>query len=501
MSSRVIVKNTLLLYVRQLVVLLIGLYTTRLTLQILGVSDYGIFAAVAGVTAMIKVLTNTMTSGTTRFITIELGKGEYKNLNRIYITAVHIHIIVAFLLVIIGETLGIWLVNNKMLIPEERLSVAFWVFQISLANIVLDVINVPNKAELTAHENFDVVAVLSVIGAILKLIFVIILPFISWDKLIIYTIALFVIQLLNRIAYFIYCRYCYKETHYHFIHDVELMKRMMQFSGWVGLSNMAVLGFIQGVNIILNVFFGPILNAAYSVAIQAYSGIRMFSSHFQQASNPQIVKLYSSGELEKMHHLLFSVCKLSFFLVFVISLPFLINADFVLKMWLGTVPEHTTLFFILLLIYAYVDIFAYPLDIAAQATGKMKKYSIIISIIVLSSLPLAYIAYLFGAIPESIYIISIIMAWTGLVARVTLLSNLISFKPVTFFNIIVYKIVLVAALSLIVPLLFKYIIRENIYTIIAGFVITYIVTIIIVYQIGLEIKEKQFLLSYVIKYV
>ena len=202
-----------------------------------------------------------------------------------------------------------------------------------------------------------------------------------------------------------------------------------------------------------------------------------------------------------MHHLLFSVCKLSFFLVFVISLPFLINADFVLKMWLGTVPEHTTLFFILLLIYAYVDIFAYPLDIAAQATGKMKKYSIIISIIVLSSLPLAYIAYLFGAIPESIYIISIIMAWTGLVARVTLLSNLISFKPVTFFNIIVYKIVLVAALSLIVPLLFKYIIRENIYTIIAGFVITYIVTIIIVYQIGLEIKEKQFLLSYVIKYV
>jgi len=497
MSSRTIVKNTIFLYIRQIIVLVLGLYTTRLTLKILGVSDFGIFAAIAGVTAMLKILTNTMASGTTRYLTVELGKGNLKQMNHVYITSIHIHLIVALLLVMLGETVGLWFLNNKMMIPEERMDVALWVFQISLANIVLDIINVPNEAEITAHEDFGIIAVLSVSGAILKLLFVILLFFISWDKLLVYSFALFIIQVFNRLVSVWYCKIHYTEVKYHYLYDKKLMTSMLKLSGWVGLSNMAVMGFIQGVNIILNIFFGPVLNAAYSVAIQAYSGIRIFSSHFQLASNPQIMKLYSTGEIKKMHQLLFSVCKMSFFLVFVLSLPFLIYAEFVLRLWLGTVPDHTTLFFTLLLIYAYIDIFAYPLDIAAQVTGRMKKYSIYVSIISLISLPLAYLAYLFGAIPEMIYEIAIMMACVGLIIRVALLSKLISFKKADFYHLIILRVAIVSALSLVIPLLFKYITTESLTTVAVGFVITYLLTSIIIYNIGLDNKEKQLVQNFV----
>ena len=265
---------------------------------------------------------------------------------------------------------------------------------------------------------------------------------------------------------------------------------MLSVTGWAGLNNLAITGFIQGVNLLLNVFFGPVLNAAYTVAMQAYSGIRQFCSSFQIASNPQIIKLYSTNELEKMHNLLFTVCKLSFFLIFVLALPFIINAEYVLTVWLDKVPSHTESFFILLLIYAFFDVLVYPLDIAAQATGILKHYSITVSLIVLSTLVLSYIAYTFDAIPEAVYIIAIIVSWIGLFARISFLRKMIGFDTFQFLKKVVSKILITGLISPLLPLTLMYLLPNSVITTIVLFATSFASATIIIYFCGLTKSEK-----------
>lgn len=490
-----IVNNTLLLYIRQILVLAIGLFTTRLTLQVLGVSDFGVYAAVAGFTTLLSIFTASLSNGSQRFFTFDLGSGDYDHLNRVYITSVNIHLVLALILIVIGETVGVWFLVFQMTLPEERHTIAFWVFQIALVNCALKLSNTPNNAIINAHERMGIVAVVSIVESVLRLLSVILLFFISWDKLLVYALAILGIEVVKRGIFWSYCRRHYQETKYRFIWDKELMKSMLHLSGWMGLSSLAVTGFIQGVTLLLNVFFGPAMNAAYSVAMQAYSGIRAFCSNFQVATNPQIVKLYASGELEKMHKLVFSVCKLSFFLIFLLSLPFLINVEFILKLWLGNVPEHSAIFFVLLIIYAYIDVFAYPLDIAASANGNLRKYSIVVSIAVISSLPIAYIAYVMGAIPESIYFIAILISWMCLFLRVSLLSTLIKIQGIMFFKKVIVRGGLVALTSLVIPLLFKMIVDVNFVTVIISFIITYSSVAMIILRLGLEADEKVILMN------
>jgi O-antigen/teichoic acid export membrane protein len=272
---------------------------------------------------------------------------------------------------------------------------------------------------------------------------------------------------------------------------------MLGVSGWAGLSNIAVSIFIQGVNLLLNVFFGPLMNAAYGVAMQAYSGIRSFTSSFQLASNPQIVKLYSVGDKNGMCRLVLSVCRMSFYLIFCLSLPFLINAHFVLSLWLGEVPDHTEAFFRLLLIYAYIDVLAYPLDIAAQATGQLRRYSTRVSIAVLSILPIAYVCYMLGAISESIYIVAIVISWISLFIRVSCLSRLIGIEVKSFFRDVIGKFVGVVALSMVLPLSWHWVMSDTMISVIASFVISIASAALTIYFVGLEPKERNFLLTYI----
>lgn len=313
-DNKRIAKNTGLLYIRQLLTLGLSLYTSRLTLQVLGETDFGVYATVAGFTALLSTLTTSLASGTQRFISFELGRGNIQRLNIVYCTAINIHLILSIVLIIIGETIGVWFIFNKMNVPQDRLITAFWVFQMTILNSVLALINSPNNAEIIAHEDMGVWAFVSILEVVLRCICVIGLFYISWDKLIVYSVSLFSIQLLMRAICIGWCKRKYTEVHFRFIWDIILIKSMLSVTGWIGLNNLAVTGFIQGVNIMLNVFFGPMLNAAYTIAMQAYSGIRQFCSSFQLASNPQIVKLYSKEDFKSLHELLISVCKFSFFL-------------------------------------------------------------------------------------------------------------------------------------------------------------------------------------------
>lgn len=497
-ANKRLAKNTFLLYIRQFFVLALGLYTSRLTLQVLGETDFGIYATVGGITSLLTIITTSLSAGTQRFITFELGKGNIENLNKVYITSINIHLLLSLLLVFVGETAGTWFIFEKMTVPDERLWITYWVFQITLLNSVLNLINVPNNAEIIAHEDMGTFAVVAILDAVFKFAAVVGLFFISWDKLLVYAIALFLIQFFQRSVCLWYCKRKYEEVNYHFLWDKTLMRSMLQIAGWMSLSNLAVTGFIQGVNILLNMFFGPIMNAAYSVAMQAYSGIRSFCSSFQLASNPQIVKLYAGNELERMHNLLCSVCKMSFFLIFFLSLPFIINSDFVLALWLGKVPEHAQSFFILLLIYAYIDVLAYPMDIAAQATGKVKTYCIWVSVAVLLILPITYILYTIGAIAETVYIVAILMSFVTLSIRLLLLSRLISLNVIVFVKEVILRSLLVASVSCIIPISLRYFFSTSVVVVVISFVLCFITSAGVILCLGLNNRERNLLKSMVI---
>lgn len=500
-SNQLIVKNTLLLYFRQFFTLGLSLYTSRLTLKVLGVTDFGIYAVVGGITALLSILTSSMSTSTQRFMTFELGKGEHSKLNNVYVTSVQIHILLSIILFILGETIGMWFFYNELSIPIERFEIASYVFQLALLDCILNILNVPNQAAIVAHEDMGTFAMFSIIDSILKLVSVLLLLLISWDKLLAYAIFLFLILLINRIASIVYCRYKYSEIRYKNTFDKDLAKEMFSLAGWNVVANISIVGFIQGVNILLNIFFGPVLNAAYTVAMQAYSGIRSFCSSFQLASNPQIVKSYSTGDFERMHSLLITVCKMSFFLIFFLSLPFVINADVILKLWLGEVPEHTTKFFILLMLYAYLDVFAYPMDVAAQATGKIKKYNILISLATIATLPISYILYLYGSIPEIIYVVAMTMSFIGLAVRIVILSNLIHIKKIDFINKVFLKSLLVGVVSSILPLIAFQIMEEGFLRLISIFIIAFLSTGLVIYFIGLTSDETEIVKVYYSKMI
>ena len=492
-DNKRIAKNTGLLYIRQLLTLGLSLYTSRLTLQVLGETDFGVYATVAGFTALLSTLTTSLASGTQRFISFELGRGNIQRLNIVYCTAINIHLILSIVLIIIGETIGVWFIFNKMNVPQDRLITAFWVFQMTILNSVLALINSPNNAEIIAHEDMGVWAFVSILEVVLRCICVIGLFYISWDKLIVYSVSLFSIQLLMRAICIGWCKRKYTEVHFRFIWDIILIKSMLSVTGWIGFNNLAVTGFIQGVNIMLNVFFGPMLNAAYTIAMQAYSGIRQFCSSFQLASNPQIVKLYSKEDFKSLHELLISVCKFSFFLIFVLALPFLINAKAIMHFWLKDVPAHCESFFIILLIYAFIDVLVYPLYIAAQATGKLRNYSISISLAVLSILLIGYIAFTMGSIPESIYIVAIIMSWVSLTLRLLFLRKLIRLSFMDFIRNVILRIIFVGLTSVILPLILLYLLDESILSSVILFVVSFLFPILSVFFIGLNETERNML--------
>lgn len=491
-SNKRIAKNTLLLYVRQLLTLFLALYTSRLTLQVLGVTDFGIYFAVGGVTAFLIILTSSLSSSSQRFLTFSLGNGDANRLNQIYITSVNIHILLSFVLIVIAETIGLWFLYNKMVIPVERLPVAFWVYQLSVLSAIVYVLNAPNNAVIIAHEDMGTFALFSILDAVLKFGGVIYLFFISWDKLLAYAIMLFLMQTINPIVAFIYCRIKYVECKYKLLMDKALFKSMVGLASWNMLSSLAIMGFVQGTNILLNLFFGLGLNSAYAVASQAYSGVRSFTSNFQLASNPQIVKLYSKGETEEMHTLLMRVCKYSFYLIFVISFPFILNAHTVLALWLKNVPAHSETFFVLLLIFAYIDVMAYPLDIAAQATGNLKKYSIYVSCCIISTLPLSYVCFKLGAIPETILIIALIVSFIGISIRLKLLSRMIGLSTQQFIKTVLLRpLLFVSIISIIVIPIKNVIVINDIFSSCLYFIFIVIVEISIFYAIGLDSSEKR----------
>lgn len=494
-NNKRIAKNTLLLYVRTLFIMLVALYTSRVVLNTLGISDYGIYNVVGGVVAMFGFINSSMSSATQRYITFALGKGDMENLRKVFSTALQIHVLIAVLIVVLGETIGLWFMYEKMQIPANRIDAAFWVLQCSIISAVIMILSVPYNADIIAHEKMSAFAYISILEVVLKLVIVYLLLISPFDKLIFYAFLILAVQILIRFCYSLYCNKHFEESKYQKIWDKHLFKEMTGFAGWSMFGNLSSVLFSQGLNMLLNVFFGPVANAARAIAVQVQTAIQQFVSNFQMALNPQITKTYAKGELNEMHKLIFRSARFSFYLLFFISLPVLLETKFILTIWLKTVPENTVIFLRIMICISLIYTLSNPLMVANQATGKVRKYQAVCGSILLLILPISYICLKLGLPAYSVFIVHFIMESIAQIARMIMLFPIIGMNVNDYLKNIYVKIFLVVTLSSIIPIL----VYENLSYSTSRFFIVCIVCMLsvslIAYTIGLSKNERKFIRS------
>lgn len=494
-NNKRIAKNTLLLYVRMLLMMAVTLYTSRVVLNTLGVEDYGIYNVVGGVVAMFGFINGSMSSATQRYITFALGKGDMENLQKVFSTALQIHVLIAAVIVVLGETVGLWFMYTQMQIPDGRMDAAFWVLQCSIVSTVVMIVSVPYNADIIAHEKMSAFAYISILEAVLKLAVVYVLLVFSYDKLILYAFLILAVQLLIRFCYSHYCNRNFSESKYRHVWDKQLFKEMTGFAGWSMFGNLSAVLFGQGLNMLLNVFFGPVVNAARAVAVQVQNAIQQFVSNFQMALNPQITKTYARGEMEDMHRLMFRSARFSFYLLFLLSLPVLFETDFILTVWLKTVPDNTVIFLRIMICTSLIYTLANPMIVANQATGKVRKYQAVCGTILLMILPVSYVCLRLGCPAYSVFIVHFVMESVAQLARMFMLRPLIGIGIKDYLTNIYSKVILVTALSLIVP----FAVYESMDDTVARFFVMCVICVlsvgIVVYIVGLSGNERAFFKS------
>lgn len=450
-NNKRIAKNTLLLYVRMLFGMLVSLYTSRVILNTLGVEDYGIYNVVGGVITMFAFLNSAMSSATSRYITFEIGKGDMDRLKRVFSTSLQIHAVISMIIVILGETVGLWFLINELVIPESRMDAAMWVYQCSVVSCVVGIMSVPYNADIIAHEKMSAFAYISVLETILKLLIVYILMVAPFDKLKIHSVLMLSVGLLIRYIYTRYCHKYFEESHYIHHIDKPLLKEMSSFAGWSFWGNLAGILYGQGLNMMLNIFFGPIVNAARGIATQIQGVVQQFVGNFQMALNPQITKTYAIGELEKMHSLMFRSARFSFLLLFFLSLPIMLETNYILTLWLGVVPENTVIFTRIIIAISLIYTTANPCIIANQATGKVKVYQAVVGGLLLLILPISYIVLKMGAPAYSVFIVHFCVESVAQFARMYMLRNMIDLPVVLYLRNIYLPILGAVVLSVILP--------------------------------------------------
>lgn len=495
-NNKRIAKNTLLLYVRMLFIMLVSLYTSRVVLNTLGVVDYGIYNVVGGVIAMLGFLTGSLGAASSRYITYDLGIGDMAIMKRTFGNIKSIHYILAGVILLIGETVGLWFVVTKLQIPAERATAAFWVYQFSIFSSMMAVISVPYNATIIAHEKMSAFAYISIADAVLKLLIVYLLVVIPYDKLIIYAVLLFVIQSFDQIVYIVYCSKHFEEIRSRCCYDKKQFKEIFAFAGWTMNGNLAVMGYTQGLNILLNMFFGPAVNAARGIAVQVQGVCQMFCVNFQMALNPQLTKSYAKGDITSMHSLLIKSSKFSFYILYVIAVPLMFEAHTVLKLWLGIVPEHTVSFLRLILIVGLLYTLSNPIIVSVHATGKLKKFQIIEGTMLLMIVPIAYLLLkVFGIAPEIVFVVHIIVEICTQYARVRIVLPMIQMKLRIYLREVILPIIMVVIISPILPYLLYKNIGQSIvsFFIICGFSVVCVSTT--VFYVGCEKSEQKFLIS------
>lgn len=449
-----IAKNTIMLYFRMIISLIVSLYTSRVVLNTLGVEDFGIYSVVGGVVMMFSFFSTTLSGATSRFLTFELGRENMEKLKKVFNSTLHIHIYIGILILIFAETVGLWFVEYKLVIPEDRMFAARVVYQFSIFTSILSIIRVPYNASIISHERMSIYAYISIIETVLKLIIVYALVVGHFDKLILYGILMFITTFLITLVYIYYCRYYFKECRFSFAVEKDVIRPILTYSAWDLYGNLSVMVRGQGINILQNLFFGPIINAASTIATQVQNVIAGFADNFLTAVRPQIVKNYAVGNVDKMLNLNYLACKSSFFLLFFMSLPLIIENKFVLTIWLKNVPDYAVIFCQLSLINNLISIMFRTIAFSIHATGRIKRISFINGTIYIMVLPISYIFLKFGGSPVLPFIVNIVLLILGCLSNLyTLRLYIPSFSVSVFLKRVVLLCLIIASLSSFIPII------------------------------------------------
>lgn len=492
-NTRRIAKNTLVLYVRTLFTMLVSLYTSRVILNTLGVSDFGIINVVGGVVGMFSVISGSLSSSISRFITFELGHGDFNKLRLIFSTSVNIQIGISLIIVILAECIGVWFINHKLNIPEGRLIAANWVFQCSLLSFVIGLISVPYNACIIAHERMSAFAYISILETILKLVIVYMLFISPYDKLISYSILFVIVAIIIRLIYGWYCHNHFAESHYKFVYDKSLIKEMSGFAGWSFFGNGAYMLNTQGVDMLINIFFGVTLNAAKGVASQVQNAVMQFVGNFTVALNPQITKSYASGDREYMNKLVCRGARFSYFLLLIFTVPIVCEADYILRLWLKTVPEYAPIFLRLMLFGTLMTLLGGTMYTAILATGKIRKYQLAVTIVGCFVFPLTWLAFRIGLPPETTYYIYIVIYFLLVFVRLYIAKGLLNFPVQLYLFDVVFRVVIVSVVAFILPLIVIRYLEPSFLRLCVSCIIGLCSSLLTINILGLEKSEREML--------
>lgn len=426
--DKIIVKNTIFLYFRMLLTMLVTLYTSRVVLRELGADDFGIYQVVGGVIGMLSFLNASLGAGTSRFLTFELGTGNFEKLKRTFSTTLSLHIIIAGVISLLAETIGLWFVLNKMMIPAERMEAALWVYHFSILTAMVTITQVPYNASIIAHEEMSVYAYVSIAEVSVKLGLVFLLQLIDWDKLKLYALLLCVVQVGIALFYRFYCVSHFKETKYNFILDKKIFKAVTDFSGWSLFASSSIALNEQGTAIITNMFFGPSVVTARALSIQVNMAVNQFILNFRKAVDPQIIKDYAFQKYEESRQLLLNSTKYSFYLMFLLGFPVILLADPLLHLWLTEVPEYTIVFLRLIIVQSLFSVFDLSFYTALYAKGRLRENALISPMVGFVRFPIVYILFKSGFSPVVLSYAGIVThALLGLVIKPLLISKIVDY--------------------------------------------------------------------------
>ncbi len=499
-SNKRIARNSLYMSIRMVAVLLVTLYTTRVALSVLGVTDFGVYNAVCGFVSMFVFLNISMSNGIQRFYNFELGRNGVRSARDVYNMALLIQLILVVFVVALTETVGLWYLHHKMVIPVERMGAANWIFQFSILSFIFIILQVPYSAAIMAHEKMDYYAIVGVLDAVLKLGIALMLPYATADRLIVYGVLLAMISVLNFFLFFVYAKRHFVEVQLRLRFDAGLFRRMVSFSGWNIFGSFSYMMKEQGINLVLNFFFGPVVNAARGVAAQVNAGLDSFVQNVSVPVRPQVVQSYAVGNTERTLSLTYSVSKLSCLLLYILTLPIFYETDFILKLWLADkIPDHTASFLIITMSVSFLNSLNACVSAVVHASGKMRNYQVCTALAVLLSVPLAYIVLRMGYSAETALWMSFLSMFLAHVVSLIILKTIVDYSIADYVRLILWPFALVVVTTCWMPYIVHLFVQPGVLRFILTGLVSVVGVSLSVYLIALNKSERELLSAFLLK--
>lgn len=492
-NNKRIAKNTLVLYVRMLFLMAISLYTSRVILQALGVEDFGVYNVVGGFVALFGILSKSLSSAASRFLNFTMGRGDKEQLADVFSTTFFIHAVLAVMIAILAEFVGVWFVNEKMVISPERLMAANWVFQFSVLTFCLNLITVPYHAAIIAHERMSVFAYISIFEGGGKLLICYLVMVSPIDRLVCYAILMLLIHVGIIFMNIWYCRRHFEECLLRSVYNKSLLKEIFCFASWNMIGSSSAILRNQGNNILINLFFGPVVNAARAVANQVLHAVNSFVENFYIALKPQITQSYANGNRSYMMTLIFQGSRLAYYMLLLLCMPILMNTDYLLHLWLKTVPDNSVLFVQLTLVFTMIESISSPLITAQLATGKIRNYQLVVGGLQILNVPFSYVLLKLGGSPETILYVAILISVICLCTRLYMLRTDIHLNVRLFVVKVLLNIFIVSIVSVIIPILLQLILKESFMSFVLLSFACLISTAFSIFFVGCNKSERQFI--------